>query len=477
MEYHGEWFLPKYPHIRLSGILLAEEDKFELTLYSATDFLGNPFINDDNKVNSYSIILGICHDNKVTLVSSDWRKSDRISNSLDTFTVSPHFVLDGAHFQGINEINLKRISCNYSFLSAWMDGQEFYHFFDHENESLESWKQRITKKVTVDINESLSIDILRIVITNEFSERNSIKFSVRHFVEFRSTGSLTLNEFERHAFILKKLIEFSINEPVHVTYDYAISSNPNDRVIAIFQRRKERSQKKDSSDYRNSSFMLFNAKALGESRFQYIVKNWFDSMESHGVIYDMYLDTQQWFLGSGIFLSSVVFNNRFLNIIQSLESFHYIEHQTEEESKEKFKSDFGIILGKLDESKDKEWLRKRTHKFSKNLEHRLYELICTFDFLFADILVSKQDKLAFAQELRKIRNALSHGSHKKTDNADDFRDKYNLSRMLLIACILFKIGFAKDEIREIFNQSFQYSSELHYLRTKSKQKKDDLGVG
>lgn len=469
MKYQGEWFLPKYPNIRLPGILKIEDEKFELTLYSTTDFQGNPFIGAYNKVYNHPIILGVCFDNKVTLVSSDWRQSDRISDNLDTFTVSPRFVLDGGHFQSIDEIHLKQVNCSYSYLSAWMDGQEFYHFYEYENESFRSWQAKITKKITVDLSEGLSIDILRIVIPNEFNEQNTTQFSVRHFVDFRTTELLTLNEFERIAFIFKKLIEFSIGEPVELFYEHAISNNPNDRGLAIFQRKGRQTQKKNkSSDYRSTSSMLFNAKALGETRFQSVVKNWFDSFESHGVIFDMYLDTQQWFLGSGILLSSVIFNNRFLNILQSLESFHYMEHVGEEESKDEFKSNFDKILKKLNDSIDKKWLRKRTRTFSKNLEQRIYELICEFDFLCDGILPSKTDKLSFAKDLSEIRNALSHGSHKKTDNTSEFRDKYHFSRIMLISCILSKIGFNKDEISKIINQTYQCSRELNYLRSKAK---------
>lgn len=465
-EYNGEWFVPSNRAIRLPGILKISDDGIELKLFSLTDFVGNSVVEDrDKTIHTYRIILGECRGSRLTVVNSDLRESNRISEKLDFFSVSPSLVLDGAHFSAIDNIKLKNLHCSYSFLTEWMDGQEFYDLLDIETASFRVLEKKYNKKISIEVNDQVSIDIVRSVMMDDSPERNSLGISVVHFANFHAKEGLPWSNLELLAYGFKKLISFAVNESVDLEMEYAQSVNSDDPGIRIYTKKGRGSDDKDANDYRAASFMLFNARGLGDERFNSIVKTWFHSLKRYEVIYDMYLDTQQWFAGTGIYLSSVVFNNRFLNIIQSLEFFHTMQHESEDEDKATFKTRLDTIAAKLN-AEDKKWLKKRTHKFSKSLQLRIFDLVEEFSFLFQGILDDRSAKLQFAGHVQEIRNAISHGRHTKTDNIEGYRDYYFLSRTLLIACILSLLGFSKTEVETVFNDAYPYSQRLRVLKEK-----------
>jgi hypothetical protein len=57
-QFEGDWSIPSYPNNKLPGILTIDGSEIKLTLYSLTDFRGQPLFESENEIHRYTIILG-----------------------------------------------------------------------------------------------------------------------------------------------------------------------------------------------------------------------------------------------------------------------------------------------------------------------------------------------------------------------------------------------------------------------------------
>ncbi|SRR5258706_274513 len=463
-QFEGDWFIPSYPNNKLPGILTIDEGVIELTLYSLTDFRGQSFIENENEIHRYTIILGETWGDKITLLNSDLLGTNKIGTKLCTFSVAPKTVFEGNHFNSPDEITITSLTCSYSFLTAWMDDLTYDSPLKNQVDTFHDFDSRLYKRTTVEIEDGFNIHIEQFLREHDVTERNSLSFKIHHSVVFVAKSERGFIEFERKAIEFQKLMELGLDCPINAHLAMMNKGETSQKPIFIHRARTYKTISTDSDSYRNHGAMLFSYDKLGENDFKEIMKKWFASFKTYSVVYNIYLDTHQWFKGTGVFLTSVMFNNRVLNIIQGLEHYHRLANEKDDESEEEFKSNLQTILSKLTDSSDHEWLKKRTSPLRKVLRKRLFELLKKYGYMFGELFANSERKMTFVHELSEIRNSLSHGLNTNPDIGIQSYEIYEQSRILLLACILDTLGMTKEKTQELIVQSHEYGPMLRFYR-------------
>lgn len=457
--YHGEWYSPKYPEVRLQGILEIEDDAIELKLYSPVDFRGEPLNGDGDRISMYSTILGDCQLGKlVTLLDCEWTHSNPISDSFGIFSLRPQIVFEGQHYKNRDEIMFNSISCSYSYLSAWIEDCRTGSDLDKFDEPFSDFDSRFNKTVSIDVGEGFTIRIVQFLRKKGFSIQRKVSFQIHHVVNIVSLEPRVFNVFEMKAHHFRRLLQIGMDTNIRAEFHEGYT---HDARISIYHPHNKLNKGINSDSPLSQGKMLFSYYKLSETDFKTVIRKWFDTIDKYGVIYDFYTDSNQWFKGTGAYLTSVMFNNRILNMMQGLESFHTLSDVDELESEDAFETKFQEVISGLSEL-HVNWLRERTRRLSKSLRTRLRELVNKFGSIFDMLLVTSREKKDFVDDLVEYRNRLSHGRHTTSDIEIEIEELYLKAKILLLACILHNLGLKDVTIKKMIRESFDRGNELRF---------------
>lgn len=460
-EYSGVWWSPKFQNVKLPGVLKIEGDNIELALYAEQDFRGIPFSESSDGVDMYRVILGESRGHKITLLNCSFSGSDSISDTLNTFGVRPEVVIDGKHYNTSDEIVFDRISCSYSFLSAWMEDLSKASEFSHIETPLQDFDDRLHKQVSIDIGDGLTLQIVQFLRKHHITQRRKTSFEIHHVVNILSKDVKSFETFKLKVHEFRKFLELSLTTSVSVWFHSAGVSGSGQESIRFYYPQIKSTKPNTSSDFFPHARMLLSYYKLTNKEFPFVIANWFKTISKYGIVYDFFLDTNKWFEGTGASITSVMFNNRVLNMIQGLESFHMLARGSELESKGDFETKFNELTSGL--SADQiQWLRKRSGPLHKDLRTRLTELVEEFGFMLEKVLLSSKDRKSFIHHVKEIRDMLSHARHTEPDVGINNEPLYVASRILLLTCILHTLGLDKVRIKELINRASDYHRELSF---------------
>ena len=462
-DFSGLWCSPKFPEVKLPGVLAIEKERIELILYGSNDFRGKPHGSD--RVDTYSVLFGECHGKKITLLDSHFSWYKPIASQMHSFGVKPEIVLEGCHYETRNDIQLCRVSCNFSFLSAWMEDMSRGSVYSDLDKQLVGFDDRLAKRIEINIDEDLTISINQFLREDDAIQNRRLSYQVHHQVQFQTKAKKNIDFFIAKAHEFRRLMELGLTETVYAQFHSAHADERGGDWIFIFHTLGKNADSKNSDSFFAPATMLFDYYRLGEKEFKNIIRQWYRTLSKFGIIYDFLLDTHRWFRGTGESLTSVMFNNRVLNMLQGLEAFHTIDHPEEDETKEEFKARFKEIISSLN-TKDKDWLKRRTQRATKNLEFRLHALLKQFGYMLDKCLISEAEKNEFVQKLVELRNSLSHGRHTDPYLGVENEVLYLEVKILLTTCILHKLGLNPDVIKQLLNSSSKYGHELGFCAHK-----------
>jgi hypothetical protein len=186
------------------------------------------------------------------------------------------------------------------------------------------------------------------------------------------------------------------------------------------------------------------------SKLELYLNNWFRLYTRNKVIMDLFFGV--------IYNSKSYLSNNFLMLFTAIEAYH-LAFMDDYSKRKKEKELFGdSMIKKVEEygflKEEREKLKELINNFGKQLssKERLEEI---YD-QFIDILPSLSSKIGARNKfIRKIigyRNALSHGNVHSADlhNDNDLFWQYKNLQMMLQLCLLSKIGFDNEKIKEIY---------------------------
>lgn len=239
---------------------------------------------------------------------------------------------------------------------------------------------------------------------------------------------LTLGTFETaYPFSIKLFVEENEEE----NYEIVLVYKPN-FVFSVDEKRHHRE-------------FLFSYQDL-ENNFEEVICKWFQLKNKIEPVVFLLLDT---FHNKDKFTE-----NRFLNIVQALETYHRRFKKNEVRSKQEHKKMIENIIESVDNS-NKTWLKEKLN-FSNEptLHNRLLELLNSFSIETIDKIISDKDQ--FIRDTKNSRNYYTHYDQSLDKKALKSSKLYTLTeklKIVLISVILIETGFSEEQIGNLFQRN------------------------
>lgn len=443
-ELKGIWWLPNNENNYIHGILrFIPEDGAYLELMDQLL---------DYKTYEVDIILGRSADGKnITLYKCFELKKTLISSGFLTSKVFANIVFKGVHFEKEEDIIFTELSCHYSNLDewAWMNGISLEYTGDNKIEI----KYEYPPVVSVNISEEYTIEIYVITQTPSYSiVQKEASIVQKVYVKLINNK---LNSFDEHREKLdhmQNFISLGVGVPVR-----------NINLIGKTEENKEELQgniiypkvtiylisKVLSSSYKQvlPPHMLFSFRAI-EEEFHKIIKSWFDMKKTLSPIFDLYFGI--------IYNSGMYLEQRFLSLVQAIESYHRRTRINNEIDPSKHGERIDNIIQSVDDDY-KSWLKGRlSYSNEPTLRTRLIELVRECDSLLK--LPSSRKKKSFISKVCDTRNYLTHYDVALSHRVAKEIELLNIITMLKIIIeynLLVDIGFDKDKTNKLLKEKYK----------------------
>lgn len=486
-KYNGKWFVP-YSSVEISGVLIVNiQDSFqELKIYSSFDFNGIEIQSENYIPQNYKTVCGSCDlSNNFTLTDCKFKSYTYFIDNLYEIVYEPVFSYSGGVFYSHENILATQLTCMYPYLSAWYDTNQLFfgsHFQTIEENQLKRTISTENLKTTIKINSSFSIEIERYYEQNDMPFSREVSIEIKHYVNFKSAEPIPLSELKKKAYSFMQLMMLSIGKQMYINFTSVIVETSELEVldkpirnrlnINYFHNYRKRNIVKYEEVDRQ--YMLFYGGERNKEQLNKIIINWYNSYIEFSTIYGIYLETFEWFKGTDIVLTEIMFKNRFLNLIQALESYHsLIDSKHKNEDKDEIKNKVEILIDHLN-ARDKEWIIERISPKYVTLGIRLKDLIfCKLSNITSEFFYTRKEKESFIYHVTEIRNGISHGRN-VTFDSNKISDYYNKALMLLLCCILKNLNFTNDEIKTMILKTTSYANRIIYIKRLNSQKLQNL---
>jgi len=456
-EYKGDWYLPKNKD-KISGKLIinSELKKITLELYTNIYLTEEPIIYNKFETTNqrqFELITGETS-KKITLFNCIFRSASSIGKHLHKLTYEVEFVFLNIHLSKITDLKIHKVEVKYPYLSTFFDGWESIKDFDDKAESnIKSKPISVTEKL-----ELILVDRYYKKIT-KLGEGFEMKYSKS--IVFQYSNGETFNHVIRNLYKFSKLLSFTTKEIAYFdlksifipleqikNHDkYCLISNGlcQTSVINFSHHRHSEIDK----TFLHQNFMLFSKWTFDEKELNHLIKMWFNNIQLIP-IYDFYIDSNNWFKGKSVILSNVMFNNKFLNLIQGLESYYDIKDPDFMKDNDTFTKNRQKLTNEIKDVELKKWALKNI-KFPKTptLIHKLDFLITKFNGVIK--LINGIDSFIekYSIEATRYRHELSHGRIEMTYQGKELDKIYSFSKVLLCFCILESLNISNNGIKKI----------------------------
>lgn len=461
--FRGEWFLPGHSNT-YPGILTGSDGNFKLKVFGKEYLNGeDPRDNNTPRNPEHDVILGKCRiSTLVTLYKCEWRGTMDIGEQLHEFEFSVYAVFDGAHVAKPEFFHIKRASTRFPFVNIWYDG---WKYMEKAKEALKRGQGYDEKAVQIDGN--LSLKYVDYYTHQNPMDGHSIEVTYSKWVDFEYEQEVTFDQALHDWIKFKRMLEFTtmgkeINFTVSLlnvsTRDIEFISESHDTekldYITLQVHFNLLGKAPEKKPYIHQNGMLFSRWKVDAILLDQITRQWFAN-DKYYPVYDYYLDSNNWFAGSGVYLSNVMFNNRFLNLIQGLESYHYILNEQYHPDNNLFTSNRQKVLNLIDDPELKTWINN-TLKFPKkhSLLDSLNALIQRFSPYLLKLFANPDYLKSFAIESKNLRHELSHGRQQRTSVGEHIYPNYHIAKILLCLCILESLQIAPAVITKIILRNY-----------------------
>lgn len=470
----GDWWIPGQK--RHSGQLIVDEknESIELHVYGVNYIDGTTidFFKTD-PIDFHQIIFGertFC-----TLFNCHWTGTEEIGNHLFKTIYRIEYVFTGVHI-----VSTKNpvIGATFIFphLSSWFDGHEMTEKLRGKKDYFVNGKEEIQnslKDETAEINNNLSINFYDKV--DERTEKMHVSYRVEYskLTRFQYKEAVSFSELLNDAINFVRLLSFCFGKPLNLNIIYVYKKNNDfkrDRHIAVeieeefsiirVKNYTLKNKKEIATHSYHSRNLLLSRHCCSNEELEKVIMKWFANKHLYN-IYEYYLDSNDWLEGTGAHLSNIMFNNRFLNLIQGLEDYYrqHFEGQKTMADKLAFDEKKRKVLADIENPELKQWLNN-TFKFTKtpSLAEKLNTIVIECNHEMAQLLedLSIAD---FPKSAADFRNQLSHGKNKEIYLGQRLHRDYFIAQLLLGVCILRTL-----EVEDINSKIAHYSKFIEAAR-------------
>lgn len=469
----GEWFLPGSDLLLPGGLRFEESTKLILLeLYSDKYLDASPVIkvdpDRDKRYNSknynddyaykHGIIFGKGFET-VTLYDAHWNGTNELGGELYELTYRIGFVFFGAHFSQFSEACISTATFQFPYIGSWFDAEtSLFPLKRDKEDQVSNHPLAVPHRANalVPAHDNLELRFFDNI------EKQSKEYGIheeRRFhklIEFSYKQPVSFETILTDASCFENLMEFCIGEPISkrihqisVAKEFVLENSIRhhyhyqEQVVLPVWNHNLHNGKNIDSQGKHSHFMLVSRWSLQADELDNLIWKWFNNKEFYP-IYDFYIDSNNWLQKSDAMLSNVMFNNRFLNLIQGLEGFYKRMHVSAVNDQDEFEQKKKEMLLLVKDPGVKKWLNDNLsykRKKYKSLDQKLQLLIEERKEILHTLFGEKNDILDFFPRYAvTVRNNLSHGIHTKTSHGSELHVFFKTGQLLLAICILGSLG-------------------------------------
>ncbi|HTN38091.1 MAG TPA: HEPN domain-containing protein [Arachidicoccus sp.] len=460
ITYKGEWFVPENDQKKVTGILsFSANDRSELELMGRLTEKKDAYGDEP-----ITIILGFTTDGKLITLFRSYYVSSSITSSIhspgvETIKYTTILVLVGDHFYNEEELVFHKVGAGFKNFEQWASKSGF-NGLEHEKESRKySLNCELPQVINFDIGNGSVGKMSFSLRTNSSVYNIDLKQNAR--IDIESANPKPLTDLLDDLILFQKFLTLGTFEP---TAAYEIIVRNNDRKDTFLNRDLIRDinilyeQELDAPLIKDKmrAQLLFNYQDI-ENNFETIIQKWYAVSNRLEPITSLLIDN--------FYSRLFAFNeNKFLNIVQALETFHRRFRKNEVLPKGEHKKKVQAIVGSVEEEY-KNWLQERLN-FSNEptLYDRLSDLFDETSCGTINNLI--KDKEKFLKDTRNNRNYYTHYDEKIKKKALEINDLFLLTeklKVILIAIVLIEIGISKDQISQLLERN-EFNFFNHILR-------------
>ncbi|MCH3885104.1 ApeA N-terminal domain 1-containing protein [Tenacibaculum aquimarinum] len=468
-KYKGDWYLPKSEK-SLPGELIFDDKlrKITLILFSKIYFTGETIIKNqlDSKRNQYNFELILGESSHLFTLNNCLLSSTESIGKLTKLVYNIEYAFSYVHLKGIKGLKIKNIEVKFPFLSSFFDGFDSLKDCIDKTEKTEySEPLCITEKLNLKLVDNYDKKITSFNDGYELKYSKTIQFEYLNEENFSNAFKDIYTFSKLLSFTTKKAICFeikSITIPIKFINRYDKYFNIIENSFPCYVTNFTQNESCDIKEtFLHQNFMLFSKFSFNdEESLIHIIKMWFQNKKLNP-IYDFYIDSNNWFKGKNVILSNVMFNNKFLNLIQGIESYYDILDVEFIKKNENFTKKRQEVLNLIDSPELSKWINTNL-KFPKTptLTHKLEYFIEKFQDVFKGIKNIGPFIEEYPIKAKDYRHKLSHGRIETTYQGENFDKIYSFSKVLLCFCILDSLKINVLGIRSICKSNENLNREF-----------------
>lgn len=458
IEIKGYWWLPSDSEKKLPGTLTFS--KADGGFLETVGVFGTKLTKE---IEQPQIILGISQAGKpITLFKCSYNTWSYPLIGLGGARYYIKTIFEGVHFNAEEEIKFNQLCAHYANLDAWVD----IYGFKIENRAI---NKKFISNVQFEIPDSQFFSINEAFEAgigfsshgpNQSIVQTEMKISQRTYLVIKSANSdVEFSKLYEHLSIFSNLLQIAIQEIPSPTYIFGFSEINAQKLensihypeINIYYQPIETIS---TSKNKLPQEFLFTFKDLNPEQ----IINWFNLFEKHKAVFYLY---------RSLFYSNKLFiENKFLNIVQALESLHSILFDNFYFQKEEFIRRRDNAIQNVP-TEEKEWVAAALNSANyKRFKLKIYELLKQKESLSYKFI---DDLDLFSSKIRDTRNEYVHHNHQKLTfrNSEELLNAINFLTILFEAYLLETIGFSDEKSTELLNAKIQTSlTGWKHLRSK-----------
>lgn len=432
--FEGEWFLPGKVEEKIFGTLKYEPGgRIILSVFEG--FEKEVFLEDLHRI---KIIHGRTIDGKkITLFNciEIFTKSDFIQKTYSKWSIDYIFI--GHHFDNESTIKSNKILAYFPILNNWVSKNGFK--LSTQNFNGFDLKYDPPSDINYTINEDSEIEFNFQIVRNSIA-KNSFKAQQRNTISIITKEDKGFFELERQIQVFQDLITLLSFRPVYLNSLYIINADDQSLIEVLIGFNKVKEDKR----------IIFIASFKDiESNFNDIVRKWYALEKKAPEIIGLFL---------GVFYNEErILENRFLNLVQAIESFHRKLRKNYLLESVDFKAKVDEIVNSVPENHKSYVQEKLNFGNEPNLHKRLDELLAEIPGEVLKVFIF--DKETFIKNIKQTRNYYTHYDDRLKNKALKGQALFNLvqkSKILFLIILLKEIGFNKDQIQDSVNVMKKY---------------------
>lgn len=459
-ECSGYWWMPDSSNNKVYGTLkFLPTEGYILKLMSffnqGTSFEKNKSFG--KSAESTEIILGLNSEGKdITLHNCTIYKRDILfEKDITILTYIVSFVFVGFHFEKKEDIRFKSVSVYYHLLNEWVgiSGIKQNTELDSEGKLIElNYNYNPLDKIKVNLRD-FYLEIGWDLHSNFIPNTGELKLKQTTFVKIEPQSSASFDYFLTTCYNIQNFLSMGLRRATfplimegkneNFYYDLVLKKGKVYPNIKIFYSALGENDNKNSI---SSDHMLFSYSDIGD-HLENCLNNWFNKKENLEPVYRLYFGT--------MYNSSMFLQNKFLNLIQCLESYHRRIYGGKYCTDEEYKEIYNRMLESLAydiESDFREKLEgylKYAHEFS--LKKRLKSIIKILKKNEIYINPSFDKKGHLISDLGDIRNELTHHDEisGKSEDFVKMSDYIEIMQRIIEICLLLELELPSEVFIEL----------------------------